>query len=191
MNLLFAVFLLMMHPVRETLAEIQCNDQTNRLEVALRLSVEDERELLGVRFESLVSDEVRLREAVLDTLCSRMRFGSRNLVETQRLSETQRRELRSRYHWVGRETEGAHVWWYFEFERGELPKDEIYVRSELLTPSQSHADHPTHRHDHATSISTIVVGPAGQVKRPSLVLTPRNLTGNLPEAIGPSKQAAK
>lgn len=180
MNTVAIAMLLLMHPVRETLAEVHYNKASHCLEIALRLSLDDERDLLGDAIHSTSDDSVAIRERALEQLPRRLRFGTRALVETRSLSARQRQEQKSGYRWIGRETEGAHVWWYFEFRLRKLKRDEVFVRSELLTATGSDKESPDHRHEHANSISTFIIGRASAGKRPSFVLTPSKLTGKLP-----------
>lgn len=181
MNLAVAVLLLIMHPVRETLAEIQHNPDTNRLEIALRLAIEDERVLLRRHVKTRVVDREQTRRAALEVLSEQLRIGTREFIEQERLSPGQRAELSARYHWVGRETEGAHVWWFFELELRDLPADELFVRSELLAAIQAGSTESDHHGDHQTSLSVFLVGTANEhAKRPALTLTPGRVLGKLP-----------
>ncbi|MGI9470588.1 MAG: DUF6702 family protein [Rubripirellula sp.] len=90
------------HPVHETVAEVEWNATTGRLEVALRLDVLDEQWLR----QRLSGDKPTQRWA-LEYLQKKFRIRER---------PDAGREDVSSYHWVGREQKGAHVWWFFEIE---------------------------------------------------------------------------
>ncbi len=98
-----------MHPVHATLSEVEWNEKTKRLEVAVRLDSLDEQWLekqYGIgRKESKWATE----------------YVSRRIRVTELPKPPDRDNCR--YHWIGRQQDGAHVWWYFEIETpgGEPP----------------------------------------------------------------------
>jgi hypothetical protein len=92
----------LMHPVHETLAEVEWNDQTGRLEVALRLHSLDE-QWLRKQNSRKRTDRVWTTEYV-----------QRNFRVTP-LPKKRELDL-AKYTWIGRQQDGAHVWWYFEIE---------------------------------------------------------------------------
>lgn len=111
--------LLLVHPIHETLAEVEWNPNTGRVEVSLLLDVLDEEWIARHHGRQAKQDDWRLRY-----LRDRFRFSS----EPPAAARTDRgvgadaadnREARQRppastYHWVGRKQEGSHVWWFFE-----------------------------------------------------------------------------
>jgi hypothetical protein len=134
---------LLLHPVYETLAEIEWNEQTGRLEVALRLDLLDEQWLRN-RLARAEADQSRW---AVDYLRQRFRIADRPAEgEVDRIS----------YHWIGRDEQGPHAWWYFELEPvdGKPPR---WIDVRILRERE---DSYVHR---------IVI--LGQVPRRSLTLT--------------------
>ncbi|TWU24174.1 hypothetical protein Pla52o_20980 [Novipirellula galeiformis] len=128
--LLFA----MLHPVHETVSEVQWNGETKRFEVALRLHL-------------------------LDQQWIEKRSGSSQAVEHWGVNYLERTFLirpqtkaksqppgdptgnKATIHWVGRSDEGSHVWWYFEVEpvtanqtpaRYEIQQQMFFERNEAF-----------------------------------------------------------
>lgn len=101
LTLLFAAMLL--HPVHETVSEVEWNAETKRLEVALRLDA---------------LDEQWLRKQVRGDRDNVSKWATNYLREKFRVADRPKDRQRdgSRYHWIGRDEEGSHVWWYFEIE---------------------------------------------------------------------------
>lgn len=89
-----------MHPVHETVSEIEWNDETHRLEVALRLDQLDEQWL-----ENRLSRQRPTEAWAIEYLKEKFRIRER---DDARQPDT------ASYHWVGREAKGPHVWWFFE-----------------------------------------------------------------------------
>ena len=102
---MFAVFVLtaLLHPVHETVAEIQWNAKTERLEVALRLDSLDEQWLR--KKANRGEDEIS-------------KWAPDYLRQKFRVSKPPQKRQRdgTKYRWVGRDEEGSHVWWFFEIE---------------------------------------------------------------------------
>ena len=92
----------LVHPVHETLAEVEWNPETKRLEVAVRLDALDEQWLRG-----RVGRRGDVSKWAVGYLRQRFRVADRP-AKNEPDSTT--------YHWVGRAEEGAHRWWYFEIE---------------------------------------------------------------------------
>ena len=92
----------LLHPVHETLAEVEWNDRTGRLEVALRFHSLDE--------QWLRKQHGRQR--------SDQRWALDYLRRTVRIAPLPKKleNDSTNYYWVGRQSDGAHVWWYFEIE---------------------------------------------------------------------------
>lgn len=123
MLLMFA----MLHPVHETVAEVEWNGETKKLEVALRLDVLDE-QWLNRKYSH---GEPRSKWA-LDYLskCFRVADQPKNDESDS-----------TAYRWIGVDSEGSHVWWYFEIEplSGESPE---WIDVRIL---QDREDNYTHR----------------------------------------------
>ena len=106
----FLLATLLIHPVHETLAEIEWNEQSKRLEVALRLHTLDEQWL---------SKHNRRQQPVEKWALTYLRQNLR----IAPLPKEPDGDDPTKYHWVGRQSDGAHVWWYFELEptNGQQP----------------------------------------------------------------------
>lgn len=91
----------MLHPVHETVAEVEWNRDSGRLEVALRLDALDEQWLR----KRMGSTKVREGEWEIAYLHNRFRISDRPR-EGEADSVV--------YRWVGRDEDRGHVWWYFE-----------------------------------------------------------------------------
>ena len=158
LNLLLASLLL--HPVHETVAEIEWNPQSKRLEVALRLDVLDEQWL-----------RKRNRRGESDG----MKWASRYLRQHFRIAALPKEAQRDStdYHWVGREEEGSHVWWFFEIEPGDQKRPEWIEQRMLLEREENY----THQ---------ILI--LDQVPRRSLTLTIQRTKANLDQAVHESNK---
>ncbi|MGI9427137.1 MAG: DUF6702 family protein [Bythopirellula sp.] len=92
----------LLHPVHETVSEIEWNTKTSRLEVALRIDVLDEQWL-----RKKLGGQQEVPQWALGYLRQNFRITERP--EKNKPDETT-------YRWIGRKPEGSHVWWYFEIE---------------------------------------------------------------------------
>ena len=92
-----------MHPVHGTISEVQWNAKTSRVEVALRLDVLDEQWILKRVAEGTVKGDAGRLEYL------RQRYRVTPLPKKDQKNSAS-------YHWIGRQTDGAHVWWYFEIQ---------------------------------------------------------------------------
>ncbi|QDT06498.1 hypothetical protein K227x_49080 [Rubripirellula lacrimiformis] len=104
--------MLVMHPVHETVAEVEWNPQTKRLEVALRLDVDDERWIADKMAARAEADGIpwdRSKTSTWAMAYLQPRFRAAPLPASGKSDST-------RYHWIGHDQDGAHVWWYFEIE---------------------------------------------------------------------------
>jgi hypothetical protein len=98
------------HPVHETVAEIEWNAGSGRLEVALRLDADDERwirEAMDADVDAVVSDWA------LPYLKKRLRITNVPQSALPAEASIPKRDPTT-YHWIGRDREGPYVWWYFE-----------------------------------------------------------------------------
>ena len=98
---------LLMHPIHETIAEVEWNAESKRLEVALRLSALDQQWIA----RTTAKDESIARWAV--------RYLQRHFL----IASPDPKQQAATYYWIGCEEKGSHRWWYFEIEpaSGERP----------------------------------------------------------------------
>ncbi|NNE00689.1 MAG: hypothetical protein HKN47_25515 [Pirellulaceae bacterium] len=147
---MFALLLsaLLMHPVHETVSEIEWNPQSGRLEVAVRLSVLDEQWIqqrhatnrepvnkwairyLQSRFRVDPSANVKLAESPAN---------ASSVAEVPPTNTAQARR-HAVYHWIGREEEGSHVWWYFEIETAKKAKPAVVEQRMLFEREDKYAN---------------------------------------------------
>ena len=149
--------LLLVHPIHETLAEVEWNPNTGRVEVSLLLDGLDEEWIARHHGRESNQDDWRLQY-----LRDRFRFSLQPpaAARTDREVDTEvgadaldNREARQRppastYHWVGRKQEGSHVWWFFEVVIGDrqqprwitqqtlFERDERYVNRVVILGSK-------------------------------------------------------
>lgn len=175
---IFACLLLstmLLHPAQESLAELQFNEKTQRVEIALRVSIADEQLLLQTVSKSSVDDLLRspddLQDAALTVLRKRLRFGTKREVTIA----TQSPESAKAYHWVGRQSEGGHVWWYFSYTG--TPAALTHVRCTLFAVPDRNGEESrsatAHDHLHADPVSTFVVLHPKQAGEPVSLTTTR------------------
>ena len=112
-----ALAVLLVHPIHETVSEVEWNAKTKRVEVALRISVLDEQWL-----ERSLQSKADRKTWALGYLKAKYRFFPAPPVKRTRV--TPNRSANERVHWVGRKEDGSHVWWFFEYEPHdqEMPK---------------------------------------------------------------------
>ncbi len=119
---------LLLHPVHQTVSEMEWNPQTRCVEVALRLDVLDEQWI-----DRQAEDRTR-QGWQADYLRSRWSFGSGDV------SAAKTRWAGKPIRWVGRKQVGGYVWWFFEVvcDDGEPPTS---VRTRLLFDREPGYDH--------------------------------------------------
>ncbi|MDV6031842.1 MAG: hypothetical protein F9B45_17475 [Phycisphaera sp. RhM] len=108
---------LLMHPVHETVCEIEWNPQTQRVEVALRIDVLDEQWM--ARSIQADADEDWQGEYLRSKLFFDPQVGQSERAESGAAqpepAESEAVKLSGRpIRWVGRKLDGGHVWWFFE-----------------------------------------------------------------------------
>ena len=121
--------LLMMHPVHETVSEVQWNRETQRFEIALRLHILDQQWI-----ENQADKTQKIENVALGYLTKTFRI--RPIRDGKAETNKDSKSSKAKIHWVGRSEEGSHVWWYFEVEpvlangalANEEPKFEIEQR---------------------------------------------------------------
>ncbi|MCM2369393.1 DUF6702 family protein [Aporhodopirellula aestuarii] len=151
---------MLMHPAAESLAEMQWNTATDRLEIALRLRITDEQQFIRSVTEesvdSLLEDGEAFGDAAISVLERRLGFGNLRELNTRQDAA----KLQSKYHWVGRRSEGGHAWWFFEVTpAGGRP---THLRCTLFEKRSRDADvrdAASHDHVHAIPVSTFLVLP--------------------------------
>ena len=105
----------LVHPSHESLSEVEWNAETGRLEVALRFDALDEQWLRKQQPERSKRDDWSVQY-----LRSKYRIAE---------APAAKQPDPTIYHWIGREEEGPHVWWYFEIEpRDHQPPKWLEVR---------------------------------------------------------------
>ncbi|PAY20859.1 hypothetical protein CKO51_03720 [Rhodopirellula sp. SM50] len=103
---------LLMHPVHETVCEIEWNAQTRRVEVALRIDVLDEQWM--ARSIQTDADEDWQAEYLRSKLFFDPQVDQGERTESGP-AESEAVQLSGRpIRWVGRKPDGGHVWWFFE-----------------------------------------------------------------------------
>lgn len=116
-----------MHPVHETIAEVQWNKKSSHVEVAIRLDVLDEQWIVRqMAKENLESDAGRLK------------YLSRRF----RISPLPKpgQDDQAVYRWVGRQAEGSHAWWFFEITPPEK-KQPDWLEIKLLFDRHGNYQH--------------------------------------------------
>lgn len=113
---------MMLHPVHETVSEIEWNEETKRLEVALRLDgldaqwIERQRSAKpGFTPESAAVAYLQQRYRIAESEKQRHADHNPTGAAGAKANESGQQDP-SIYHWVGSRRNGAHVWWYFEIE---------------------------------------------------------------------------
>ncbi len=114
----------LLHPVHETVSEVEWNPQSKRLEVAIRMHVLDEQ---WIRRQA--DREADVSDVAIAYVKKCVRVGSGP-------ESTTTEKTRDTYHWIGREEDDAYVWWYVEIE----PADESEPR--FLRHSMLFDHHP-------------------------------------------------
>lgn len=164
MQLLIAATVL--HPSHQTLAEVEWNVDTGRMEVALMFDVLDEQ---WIERHHRGGDGWRLRYLSRHFRFSADRRGAGEVVtaDQDRAGAGGMGRGGDRYRWVGRKQDGGHVWWFFEvaLRGGDRPRS---VTSRVLFDRD---DRYVHR---------VVV--LGSKPRRVLELTPDRPSGDLEEA---------
>ncbi|WP_182870284.1 DUF6702 family protein [Rhodopirellula sp. JC639] len=103
---------LLMHPVHETVCEVEWNAETKRVEVALRIDVLDEqwmaRSIGAERDDQWRGDYLRSR-VFFDPITGKPASGK------SASGTFDRPDLGGRpIKWLGRKPDGGHAWWFFE-----------------------------------------------------------------------------
>ncbi|WP_372894742.1 DUF6702 family protein [Stieleria sp.] len=103
---------LLMHPVHETVCEIEWNAESRRVEVALRIDVLDEQWM--ARSIQADADEDWQGEYLRSKLFFDPQVGQGERAESE-AAKPEAVKLSGRpIRWVGRKLDGGHAWWFFE-----------------------------------------------------------------------------
>ena len=114
----------LLHPVHETVAEVEWNANTNRMEIALRLDALDE-EWLMKSFQA----EAEPSTFALKHLANRFQVSDQpSFPKEDAITDA---VIGRQYHWVGRKADGAYVWWYFEIEPAK-PQRPKWIRQRMF-----------------------------------------------------------
>ena len=111
------LFALLVHPVHETVAEIDWNEETGRLEVSLRLDALDE-QWLAKRSSEQESGENGESDSQKNSSQASDGWPLAYIRQSFRIAEKPKDDANdaTTYHWIGRKEEGLHVWWHFELQ---------------------------------------------------------------------------
>ena len=152
---------LLMHPVHETVCEVQWNAESKTTEVAIRLDGLDEEWIEKQHKDTFSKSDTDWRQAFLKAhvIFDPIRRGKSALWPSGR-------PIR----WHGRKEDGAHVWWFFEVkgEPFEPPKN---VQMRILFDRNKNYQH-----------RIIVLGknPDGSANSKAVVLTLKRPEADLP-----------
>ena len=134
--------LMLVHPVHETVAELEWNPKTHRMEVALRLEILDAQWLAKQHAKANTSPDTS-PDASPDKNADpannwRLKYLEQKFRVTKPSGAGQ--PLTSSYHWIGREQKGPHVWWYFEIEPTDKTKPQ-WVQQRMLEDREPNYTH--------------------------------------------------
>ena len=109
MTFLGLLMVAVLHPVHETVAEVQWNPETSRTEVAVRLDALDEQWL-----HQRSSPKADKSKWAVNYLRRNFRFSG----DLASIESDAKKPLSdpSNYRWIGSKSDGTHVWWYFEVD---------------------------------------------------------------------------
>ena len=178
---------LMLHPSSETLAELQWNESTGRIEIALRLSQADAGTLLGAIDQTLETTPSAQRVAIESVSGQQLALGRWLWFDRHPACRPGDPLLNARrYHFIGHRDEGAHVWWFAEYQPDRIDgPDRLsgltpppHVRSLLLQPitAASRDAHFGFAHDSDQSTFVLLGGRSPR----SITLDAKKTTGQLP-----------
>ncbi|MDA8744064.1 hypothetical protein N9N28_05475, partial [Rubripirellula amarantea] len=142
MHLLSLLFLLM-HPVHETVSEVEWNEQTKSVEVAVRFHRLDEEWILKQPVVKNFGDKFNAETPELsgDEASELGRRAMGYLGRHYRFKGFQDPKAIALYRWIGRKEEGAHVWWYFEVVSNDKTRPTLIDLTLLFEHNQNY----THR----------------------------------------------
>ncbi len=108
------LMIVLMHPVHETVTEVQWNPESRRYEVSMRLHILDQDWI-----EKRANKEPLIENWAVDYLSKK--FVIRSESEPSEIagiesSSVKKATATQKLIWVGSREEGSHVWWFFEVE---------------------------------------------------------------------------
>ncbi|MEP0427919.1 DUF6702 family protein [Rhodopirellula bahusiensis] len=179
---------MLLHPTQETLCELQWNQETERIEIAFRLSLADEERLMKEAEVALSKSRERGTEETAGEKSAprlkpqqlafgrHMTFGNDDACLPAPAFANA-----AKYRWVGRREEGIHVWWFAEFAVSKTDKTEInlpsHVRCDLFVDTARNTVHPSGHGPHDAFQNTFVI--LGHPVPVSAVITPREPVAEL------------
>ncbi|WP_443217396.1 DUF6702 family protein [Rhodopirellula sp. P2] len=189
---------MLLHPTQETLCELQWNPETERIEIAFRLTLGDEERLLKEAESTLT--KLRARHSASDP---KSEVDSQSAAEGKAALQRKPQQLAfgrhmtfanddaclpaatvanaAKYRWVGRREEGIHVWWFAEYMVGSDDASEIkppsHVRCDLFVDRAQNTVHPSGHGPHDAFQNTFVI--LGHPVPVSAVITPRDPVAEL------------
>jgi hypothetical protein len=143
MFVLPSLVFLLFHPVHETVAEVQWNPKTSSVDVAIRLDALDEQWIDKQRIDrQTVPAEMSTQARRMDYLRRRLRVSPlpRPAASTDKEVAAADSKPDDQYQWVGRQTEGAHVWWYVSIKPADGNQPE-WIDNQLLLDRNANYQH--------------------------------------------------
>lgn len=144
-TLTYLIAAVLMHPVHETVSEIEWNPESKRMEIAIRMSVLDE-QWIQRRLDSAQAVD----QWAVNYLESTYRFDPVTKTDsdpdakqtTKKAAETSTKKPKPTHkvHWVGRDEEGSHVWWYVEIEPLDGKKPRVLEQRMFFERNQSYTN---------------------------------------------------
>lgn len=179
---------LLLHPTQETLCELQWNPESERIEIAFRLSLADEERLMKEANATLSKSGKRESETAtgekssVDLKPQQLAFGRHmTFANDDACLPAPKLENAAKYHWVGRREEGIHVWWFAEYEVSKPKDGEVkppsHVRCDLFVDTARKTVHPGGHGPHDAFQNTFVI--LGHPVPVSAVITPREPVAEL------------
>lgn len=159
----------LLHPVHETVSEVEWNEKTKRLEVALRLDPLDEQWLKqkvggGDKLEQWAPKYLRRKFRIADVPDTHENkpVGGTKPEDGGKVS---RRPI---YHWIGRDDKRSHVWWYFEIEPADHKRPK-WIDQRILFERHGNYVNRILVLDHSPRLSLTLTlqRPQGSLERPN------------------------
>ncbi|MCC9658179.1 DUF6702 family protein [Rhodopirellula halodulae] len=185
----------LMHPTRETLCELQWNDESQSIEIAFRLSLGDEERLLKeakTRLQRWESEPTEGLDTNVKLKPQQVAFGRHmTFSNDESCPPAETRSNAAQFRWIGRQEEGIHVWWFLEYSSAKTDKTNgdgatskpvtskppTYVRCDLFAEAARTTPHPNGHPPHDAFQNTFIV--LGHPVPVSAVITPREPVAKL------------
>ena len=114
--------LMLLHPVHETVAEVEWNQKSQCLEVALRMSVLDA--------QWIKREHAKPKQEVEDWAVGYLRSTIR--VDAKSTREQPAKSPKTKFKWIGAKQEGSHVWWFFEIHQANKQRPQTVENRFLM-----------------------------------------------------------